>query len=303
MLQNYLVTFGGLSLAGLLIMILGLRVNGEWKRGIETLGATILHVGVFGILYHKVSLVLFVALVALMLSIFVLIDPLKLSTYVQPRAYRIVGLFLLFTSIAFSTMYFTNFPVWLWVVPLVIYLLPHAVPPWKSRAVWFHFCAWFIVLAYMTLSWYSVYSRFYPDKKFDFLTDWFAGSERASLNTGLERETIVIPVDKDDGSREERPVVVQKPDLPPVQPSLPAPTVPPALPERDATLKSKPAPRAFEGSSAIEDDGPFLQSLKKADEKYLRLKQSYEALEMKYEELQEENERLREDGNAAPERF
>lgn len=303
MLQHYLVTFGGLSLAGLLIMILGLRANGEWKRGIETLGAVVLHVGVFGILYHKVSIVLFIALVALMLSIFVLIDPLKLSAYVQPRAYRIAGLFLLFTSVAFSTMYFTDFPVWLWTAPLVVYLLPHAIPPWKSRSSWFHFFAWMIVLVYMTLSWYSVYSRFYPDNRFTFLIDWFSTSDHAPLSTGLEQETIVIPVDKDDGSREDLPVVVQKPDFPAKPATTPPPSTEPAAPVLDETLTRKPLPRASDDLSAIED-GPFLQSLKKADEKYIRLKEDYEELKNRYEELKEENERLQADKTGAePQHF
>jgi hypothetical protein len=166
MTANYLLVFSGLGVLGLVIMILGLRVNNDYKRAIETFGALVLLVGVFGILYHKVSPVLFIALVTLMLSLFVLIDPLKIATYVQPRAYRAVGLFLLFASIAFSTMYVTHFPVWLWAIPLIAYLLPHAVPPWKPRSGLFHFCAWLLVLVYMSLAWYSVYNRFYPNRNF-----------------------------------------------------------------------------------------------------------------------------------------
>lgn len=281
MLEQYLVTFGAIILVGLLIMILGLKASANSKRALETLGVVVFLVGVFGILYNKVDITLFTSLVALVLSLFVLIDPLKLIVYIQPRAYRVVGLLLLFTAIAFSTMYFTGFPVWLWAIPLVIYLLPYTLTVLKRRQTGLQLSAWLLIIVYLALVSYSLYSRFYPDPRYAFLVNWFAK-----------------PVSED--------VLVFPPTMPQINDTeivangdkIAPPTQTEQATEGEDIVEHKPLPaiapksdivtneREFESFTLEEDEGPFLKSLKEADEKYVRLKQDYERLKKKYQSLQ-----------------
>jgi hypothetical protein len=284
MLEQYLVTFGAISLVGLLVMILGLKASANFKRALETLGAIAFHVGIFGILYHKVDIMLFMSLVALVLSLFVLIDPLKLIIYIQPRAYRITGLFLLFTSIAFSTMYFTGFPVWLWSVPLVIYLLPYTIMLFKRRQTSLQLSAWLLIVVYLALVSYSLYSRFYPNPRYTFLVGWFAKPATEDFLAALpmapqpdETETVAngdeIPTSpQNEISTESEDIVEHKP-----------------LATTESKTDSVTTESEFESFTREEEEGPFLRSLKEADEKYVQLKRDYERLNKKYNDLEQKH--------------
>lgn len=290
MLEQYLVTFGAISLVGLLIMILGLKASANSKRALETIGAIAFHVGIFGILYHKVDITLFTSLVALVLSLFVLIDPLKLIVYIQPRAYRITGLFLLFTSVAFSTMYFTGFPVWFWAVPLVIYLLPYTIMPFKRRQTSLQLSAWLLIVVYLALVSYSLYSRFYPDPRYTFLVSWFAKPATEDVLTAPsttpqpdEAETVTngdktLASPQNETPTEDKDIVEHKP-------------LTTTEPKSDLVTNES----EFESFTLEEEEGPFLKSLKEADEKYVQLKRDYERLNKKYDDLEQKHIKLLEE--------
>lgn len=266
MLHNPLIQFSLLAAVGLLIMLIGLRTGPQIKRILESLGAVIFHIGVFGILYQKVSLVLFISLVALVLSLFILIDPLKFAHFIPIKAFRATGLFLLFMAIAFSTLYFTNYPLWLWVLPLLIYFLPYVLPPLKRRLASLHFFAWLLVLINVSLITYALYSRLYPEKSYHSLVSWF--DKTAFIPPHTESVTVKIPAE---------PTPLQ--EAPPAVKTLPTNT--------PKSVVIKPAP-----TSEILD-GPFLRSLHEADEKFLTLKKNYEDLQKSFDELKAENERLK----------
>lgn len=160
--QNILI-FGGIGLLGLIIMILGFRLQHGARKTVETIGALAFHIGALGILYLKVHLILFIGLAALVVSLFILVDPLKLALFLNPRIYKLVGYLLLFTAFAFSLDHFTGFPVWLWALPVVIYLAPYVAPPLKKRAGWIVALAWILVISYMGLIGYMIYAQYNPD--------------------------------------------------------------------------------------------------------------------------------------------
>lgn len=279
MLENYIITFGAISIVGLLVMVLGLKAPGHWKRTLETIGAIAFHVGVFGILYHKVELTLFISIVSLVLALFILIDPLKLALYLPSRPYRIVGFLLLLTSIAFSMMFFTNFPAWLWLIPLLIYLLPYVIPSLKKRIKLVQFLAWLVVISYLALTTYALYSQAHEDKRFSFLISWFMPLEQDSTEENqIQKDQVVIPIEKENGQKAEE--------------KKEAETIVP-LPKNKPPLYQHKPRRRF---TAIEDEerGPFFESLKRADQKYLQLKKDYNQLLQQYRKLKEENKKLKE---------
>lgn len=170
--QNILI-FGGIGILGLIIMVLGFRFQNTTRRTIETIGAIAFHVGAFGILYTKVHLILFIAIAALVLSLFILIDPLKLVLFLNPRLYKLTGYLLLFTAFAFSLDHFTGFPVWLWILPVVIYLAPYVIPPLKKQATLVVAIAWILVISYMGLIGYMIYAQYNPTVSTGVLTQVF----------------------------------------------------------------------------------------------------------------------------------
>lgn len=268
-------------------MILGLKASANFKRALETLGAIAFHIGIFGILYHKVDITLFMSLVALVLSLFVLIDPLKLIVYIQPRAYRITGLFLLFASVAFSTMYFTGFPVWLWSMPLVIYLLPYTIMLFRQRQTSLQLSAWLLIVVYLALVSYSLYSRFYPNPRYTFLVNWFA-------KPAIENNLTALPTTPQPNETE----TVASDDKNSTPPQKELPNEGEEIVEHEPLATTEPNSITTESrfeSFALEEEGPFLRSLKEADEKYVQLKRDYEQLNKKYHELEQKHIKLLEE--------
>ena len=264
-------------------MLLGLRTKPQLKRVLESLGAIVFHIGVFGILYQKVSIVLFASLVALVLSLFILIDPLKFANFIPIKVFRAIGLFLLFLAIAFATLYCTNYPLWLWILPLVIYFMPYALPPLKRRVASWHFFAWLIVLINMTLITYALYSRLYPEKSYHSLISWFDKSSvtDSTPDIAMPHQTDTWPANPPAALSQEPATTVKS-----SEPVAAVKTLPNSV--------TAPAPTKTATASEVMD-GPFLQSLHAADEKFLQLKKDFDELQKAYDELKAENEKLKGD--------
>lgn len=159
--QN-LIIFASIAITGLMIVIWGFKFHMKTRRVIDTLGAVIFHVGAFGILYYKVQINIFISLVLLVLSLFILIDPLKISQlFNSSKIYHVFGYLSLLFSVVFSLEYFLHFPVWLWMIPLIIYILPYLIVPLRKNFRLISFLAWLIVFSYVCVIGFSIYKKYY----------------------------------------------------------------------------------------------------------------------------------------------
>lgn len=303
-METNLIRFSAVALVGILTIILGFRINQTWRRTLVSAGVVFLHVGVFGIIYFTAPHTLFVSTVALMLSIFVLLDPFKFSTYMQVSVWRNIGLLLLFTATGFFTMFLTGFPVQLWIVPLTIYLIPYILPPFKPKQAWFHRVSWVIVALYVGLVSFSAYNVCYPNPRYGFLVNWFtkpqinatftAPSSRPALTTDTNSQRAsdkaTIPVEKSDGTTTKEEISVNQAQALPLPDVKVANVTPgPKAPAFDDNTANNDSASDLLPSNLNDEEGPYLQSLKSADEQYLRLKRNFERLQKKYNDLEQEN--------------
>lgn len=287
--EKYLFYFGLTGLVGLIIMGAGLKLSDRPKRIIETLGAVVFHVGAFGILYFKVSITLFISLVSLVLSLFVLIDPLKLSLQIGPKVCRRTGFTLLAIAAAFFIMYFTNFPVWLWLIPMVIYVSPLVIPQLKKQEAMLTVMASVCVFVYAALIAYALYSRFYPDHSNLELTAWFTQDPGEGIMSTIDsdQKKLLEKLEEETGTIEK---TAETQALPLPRHSLPAAPFQPLQEDGrdDVFLNSH-----REEFRLFSQDGPFLKSLREADNRFLKLRDEYRKLKQRVSELENENTELK----------
>ena len=277
--------FATITAVGLIIMILGFRLAPKTRKSVETAGAILFHIGVLGILYHKVALFLFISLAALVLSLFVLFDPLKISQYVKERYYRLVGYFFLALAVIFSLAYLTDFPPQLWLIPLLIYLLPYLVPARKPRIKLILSFAWIVVLGYLGFIGFLIYHQ-QDLSKTNFLKDW------------LNPKTISEPVEPDDIEDD-----FKLPPNPTVKTIAPQQAIIPAqMPQsfskdefdgKPADSPKQPvAPSPQSVSVPLPTEPVITQETTPLDDN-AKLKQAYETLKDLYEQLAAENKELK----------
>lgn len=284
--EKYLFYFGLTGIVGLAIMIAGLKLSDRPKKIFETLGAVVFHVGVFGILYFKLSVTLFVSLVSLVLSLFVLIDPLKISLHVNKKIYQRVGYSLLLLSLTFFTMYFTNFPVWLWLIPLVVYALPRVIPPFKKQEALLTVMASVCTFVYLALITYAVYTRFYPDNANIEMVSWFTEDAENGLMSTIDsdQKKLMEKLEATTVHLESDPNLAQH-----------------LAPNSDTAALTAPSHHADTTDSdknreefrMLSRDGPFTKSLREADIRFLKLKDEYKRLRQQTEALEKENAELK----------
>lgn len=287
--ENLLLYFALAGFVGLVIMIIGLKLPGRPKKIFETFGAVVFHVGVFGVLYFKVSITLFISLVALVLSLFVLIDPLKIALHVQQKLYRRGGYLLLTIAAAFLMMYFTSFPVWLWLIPLVVYLLPFIMPPLKKQEALLTVMAWVCVLVYVGLITYAIYSRFYPDNANPVLTSWFTKNQGSGIMSTIDTDQQKLR------EKLQAETEIQKQALAAEMPHDSTPTTTPQ-PSPSLITENSEEPMLsthYKDFRLFSQDGPLLKSLREADNKYLKLRDEFRKLKNRVKELERENAELR----------
>lgn len=271
MSHETLTVFSAIAIAGLVVMLLGLRLSRKSRHVIETVGAIIFHVGVFGILYYKVSMELFVSLVTLVCGLFVLIDPLKVEQHLNGKIYRLVGYSMLFTAVIFSMTYLTGFPVYLWAVPIVVYLAPYLVSSLRHRMKLILAMAWLIVIVYVGIIGNILYGRYYPNTDMNVFSKFIPQFPVTHLQDEVsEHET----EDALNGNTPEKDTPVTTNQIEPLETAEPSDTT--TAPPMD-----------------FDEDGPFLKSLKNADEKYLKLQTEYDNLKTLYDHLADENKKLK----------
>lgn len=291
MFDENILLFLLVAFAGFVITYFGSRNQSEYRRYIITGGIAVAHLGIFGILYDRLSLTPFIALVLFVVSVFVLIDPLKMSKHLPDKSCRIAGLLLLFAAVAFFLMYVTGFPVWLWVFPVVIYVMPYTIPSWRSRTFVFKLGAWALVLLFVSIVSYNVYSTYFPQSAITTLDTAFAG---LSNKDDIKNKLQFLPAQKT-----------------PLQPDLvqnaadeidlihnPISKNPSAVPNAPASVDAAPAQnsvvqQASKDESEILKNGPLLNALKDFDSKYLELKYDHQKLQEKYREALRELESLK----------
>ena len=265
MFENPITNFILVGILGLLIMVLGLKLSPRLKKIFQTIGAITVHIGIFGVLYHKVSITLFISFVALVLSLFVLIDPLKISSHINRKIYRAVGFILFFTAIAFFLMYVTHFPVWLWGIPLVLFLLS-LIPALKTKSAFLRFLGWMSIAVYLIFITYAIYSRFYPEKVDGKLTSWFTEAPSEVLST----------LDSD----QEKLMQKWNGDQTPFA-------------EVASATAAEPI-TAPESNPSLEPEGPFSKSVRQADEQFLQLQEKLKDLQDRVQNLEQSNTYLKE---------
>lgn len=272
MFDNPVMVFAAVAGIGLLIMIVGFKLDAKTRKAVETAGALVFHIGVFGVLYHKVPVFLFVSLAALVMSLFILVDPLSIRLHVNARIFRLAGFLLLAASVIFSLSHFTGFPPSLWVIPLLIYLLPYLVPTLKKNLKTILTIAWIVVLFYLGAIGYIIYGKYYPANN-PIMQNLFPAPQRESESM-LETED------------EETP-----PTLPPTSHSE---TQPPALPDAEPPLlPAGPSSKDEPLLPAQEPEAAINRILKAANEEALRLQQENSDLKKNIRQILEENRRLR----------
>ncbi|EKD50540.1 MAG: hypothetical protein ACD_62C00510G0007 [uncultured bacterium] len=174
MLDQNIILFSIFILAGFLIIIFGFKFSNTTRKVIETIGAMTFHLGVFGILYNKVSLNLFISLFTLVISLFILLDPLKISMHMNDKIYKLFGHLLLCTALAFGIQFLTGFPVWPWIIPVVLYLAPYLLSPLKRFHGLINLASWLLVFAYTLTIGLVLYGHFMPGFDSSFITKRFA---------------------------------------------------------------------------------------------------------------------------------
>lgn len=322
MSDQFLLIFGSVALLGLAIIILGFKFSEKTKKVVETTGAIIFHVGVFGILYHKVSINLFISLVALVFSLFILIDPLKIANHVNIKIYRLLGYITLFSAFAFSLDYFSGFPVWLWAVPLIIYLSPYLISPLRKHLKLVIAVSWLVVFSYVGLIGYVIYSKYNPDADMTFVNqilpqlnipkskgkiyriedfNYHPDQKDPLIEKASKKDTNSKPIKKITQDNNPGFSIDQKKNFNSIKTGT---TINAAVTKGPTTIKTSPItnkPQQIKTTpnkqtsnlTSIKDSGPFLNSLQKADQEFLKLKTNYQSLMGKYKVLIQENKELK----------
>lgn len=285
MFDENILLFLLITFVGFFITFIGSRNKSDYRRYIITGGTGVAHVGIFGILYDKLSFTPFISLVLFVVSVFVLIDPLKMSKHFPDKACRTVGLLLLFAATAFFLMYVTGFPVWLWVFPLMIYVMPYTIPSWRARLFYFRLGAWALVLLFAAIISYNIYSTYFPQAGITELDTVFAGLS----NKDNIKDKLQLPFQAKTNSidAEHKPSNDFELIHNPISQN-----------SKDASKATNPAEQmstTTTPSSDLQDvsvlqTGPILDSLKEFDAKYLEMKRDFQKLQDKYRETLHELE-------------
>ncbi|MFH1356967.1 MAG: hypothetical protein ABII18_07525 [bacterium] len=284
MFDQNIVLFSAFVLAGFFIIIIGFKFSDKTRKVIETIGAVTFHVGVFGILYHRVSLSLFISLFTLVIALFILLDPLKIATHVNVKIYKLFGYLVLCAAIAFGIEFMMGFPVWPWIIPIVIYLAPYLISPLRRFHSIILIISWILVFVYVLVIGLVIYGGF--NKSFDarFITKHFHHSGylfeqqkpiHKQLDNKIENEKIPSPIIKEQ------------------KPAVKTPLTTPATKIKQPEVSKKPLiteqPKKQTSQTQSPSSGPFLKSLQEADKDYVKLTDEHKILKNKYNDLLKKN--------------
>lgn len=303
MFDENFILFAVVALAGFAVTFIGVQNKSEFRRYIITGGVVTLFVGVFGILYERLSFTPFIALVLLVLSTFTLIDPLKMGKHLPAKSCKVVGLLLMFASLVFFLMFATGFPVWLWIFPLAIYAMPYTIPSWKPKKLWFRMGAWLLALIFVGIIGYHVSTLYYPEKRIAALDKILSPlSKRDELQAKFKFLAPKLPQSTTTATIEQPEATEEKPVETPVaetQTPEDTKTSEVQIVKISETIEKPEAPvQKEEPQDVQEDEGPLMQAVKEFDQQHLELKREYQRLQDKYRKLLRENNELKEQLNS-----
>lgn len=284
MFDQNIILFSAFVLAGFFIIIIGFKFSDKTRKVIETIGAVTFHVGVFGILYHRVSLSLFISLFALVIALFILLDPLKIATHVNAKIYKLFGYLILCAAIAFGIEFMMGFPVWPWIIPIVIYLAPYLISPIRRFHSIILIVSWILVFAYVLIIGLVIYGGFNKSFNARFITNHFQ-------HTGYlfeQQKPAQKQINKKPEIVKTRPPAVKK-QKPVKKTSL---TTPATKIKKPVAPKTPPkAKQPTKKGTQIQplSSGPFLKSLQEADKDYVKLTGEHKILKDKYNDLLKNN--------------
>lgn len=151
--------FLGLAALGLTLVIISFRLSDSAKKNTKTLGAILLQIGIVGMCYFVASFYLFLFCTSLFLGLFIVIDPLKLKKHFDSKIYHWTGWVLLAFSCIIVSSVASRFPIYLWIIPFIIPLLPIIIPKLQSRKTLLKIIFWIVLLVYISIIGYLLFQK------------------------------------------------------------------------------------------------------------------------------------------------
>lgn len=300
-LEQNLILFSVFIIAGFFIIILGFKFSDKTRKVIETIGAMTFHVGVFGILYYRVPISLFISLVTLVIALFILLDPLKIENHINSRFFKLFGYLILCAAIAFSLQFLTGFPVWPWIVPIVVYLAPYLISPLKKFNRLILLISWLLVFLNTLIVGLLIYSGFNSSFDTSFITKFFPqqGYLLQKSNDTPIKATLHEGIKILDGSETDKKENDTKTDKnKSVDKQVRDSKKPKEVIKTETVVVEKKTPPKKKIESKTQDkpeqtsSGPYLESIQKADEEFRKLQKEHMALKKKHNDLLKTNIKL-----------
>lgn len=152
------------SLGALIIYPLTPRYFSQTKKFWLTVGAVLLHIGLYGVLWLHLVHVITISLFLIEGGTFVLWDPLTIFGEPHRKLYRLIGNLLIISGAILSVSYYTSFPFWPWAIPAIGFLLPFLIPPLHAFSKPILTVSTLLVLVYGSLIGYRIYQQVTPKK-------------------------------------------------------------------------------------------------------------------------------------------
>ncbi len=157
-LFSFLLLFGGV-----IIYPITPKYFQNTKKFWFTSGTLLSHIGLYGLLWMKAPWMVALSIFLLESGLFVLADPLKIIPPPHKKLSVGIGGILTSASLTVSLSFFTKFPLWLWAIPVVLYLLIFLIPPLKKQARLIYTLALLLVVFYLGIIGFRIYHYFQND--------------------------------------------------------------------------------------------------------------------------------------------
>lgn len=187
----------------------------EEKKVAYTLGVILAHTGLYGILWIVVPHFILISILLFELGILMLWDPLGWFPPQHKKNMHLISYVLIVAGLVTGISFAELFPLWLWILPIAIYLMPQLVKPWRQHNRLFVAASISISVAYCILIGFKIHKYFQDD-----ISD---AQPLPSVELALPLPPVLEPP-------------VELPMAPPVEPSAPDLTA--EVHEIDSTLKS-----------------------------------------------------------------
>lgn len=135
----------------------------EEKKVAYTLGGILSHTGLYGILWIVVPHFILISILLLELGILMLWDPLGWFPPQHKKNMHLISYVLIVAGLVTGISFAELFPLWLWILPIVIYLIPQVVKPWRQHNRLFVAASISISVAYCILIGFKIHKYFQDD--------------------------------------------------------------------------------------------------------------------------------------------